>query len=219
MIAPGVALYTTSTLAAGAHNIGATYSGDAHHPAATSLAIVQTVMGSTPSFWFESSTGNEIGNGAAAGVTRPTTAMFTVGGTLSEATVTVREMWDSWTITLAPMTGHVLAPGYYSGASTNSDAKHPSLDISDDGYACNDVGGVFRIFSIATDSAGHVTELSADIERGLPEPRRTDLRRDRNGRLNGPRWALSGRVCNGRAVRPARARPGGAGSARPSPRR
>lgn len=156
-----VVSFTTAALALGDHAMTATYAPADGRSSASSATIVQRVRDGSTSYWFRSTGGEYVGQGATASYTQSASTTFAVQGTASDLTVYVHATDGAWHAEIAAPRGDMLRPGVYRDAERAPfrSNNRPGLDVGGHGRGCNKVSGDFVIHEIRSDARGNVLTL------------------------------------------------------------
>jgi hypothetical protein len=163
-VADHLASLTTAALAVGTHDIVASYVGE-HGGDDTSAPVTQQVADGDTSYWFRSTGGDYIGQGATASYVPSDSTSIVVDGDAAYLTFRVYTGDEWWDVSFAAPSGETLHPGTYTGAQRapfRGDG-HPGLDLGGDGRGCNQVAGDFVVHEIRSDPLGNVLSLDASF--------------------------------------------------------
>ena len=151
----GIATFSTAKLHGGAHEISATYFGDAQHPATGQVVVDQTVESNRTSYYFISVEGDYIGQGAQASyIPSAGTTFSLVGSSSTFARIRVSAPTDNWEIDLSAPSGGVLRSGTtYTGG----------LAVSGDSRGCDSYYGMFTIRHVLFGSSGAPLRLDVSF--------------------------------------------------------
>jgi hypothetical protein len=110
------------------------------------------------------STGEFVTGGRAITLNGPPNFISLAQDGPGDLTITVGETSD-WEISLASADKRAFQLRHYAGAQQHlfADPEHPSLSVSGNGHAYNELRGEFQIESIEYDSAQRVVRLGASL--------------------------------------------------------